>query len=347
MRLNTERNYQHRWNVGQSVKSAFLLSALLTILIGSVTESPAAFSLNWQRDYAAEGASFVSNDAYVVCNMSYLAAANCGGGWGGDVNLAGAHIDNTAFLQEQLDLGGQRYFHVIVGDYNTDSMAQEVFIKVNAGNADFDPTFGTVRVSDSLSDITQRTYNTTKPYSPGGDSAFSGTGSANPNSVIMRQVLNENTAEGVVYEEFLKDAFTQKPKITHTISTADMDSTLIFDMRSKSYADATALDTLNPAQVTNTVVLKGANRFGTTGDYNINTMVDTTIITAAKFTYVNGTGPGNSGGSYTYADPFVNFNQPTNLNYASFCKPAENPNWSGNGACVNGDGTSGGGGWGW
>src|SRR3569833_3413861 len=96
-----------------------LLGLLALIAAGSVVNhSMAAFSLNWQRDYYAEGASFSSNDAYVACNMSYISDANCGsGGFGGDFNLNGSHDDGTAFLLEQLTLGGQLYFHVIVGDF--------------------------------------------------------------------------------------------------------------------------------------------------------------------------------------------------------------------------------------
>src|SRR3569833_1332741 len=125
-----------------------LLGLLALIAAGSVVNhSMAAFSLNWQRDYNAEGASFSSNDAYVACNMSYISDANCGsGGFGGDFNLNGSHDDGTAFLQEQLTLGGQLYFHVIVGDYTKDKMAQEVFIKASSGNQ----SFSGIRVSDGV-----------------------------------------------------------------------------------------------------------------------------------------------------------------------------------------------------
>src|SRR3569623_438393 len=211
-----------------------LLGLLALIAAGSVVNhSMAAFSLNWQRDYNAEGASFSSNDAYVACNMSYISDAICGsGGFGGDFNLNGSHDDGTAFLQEQLTLGGQLYFHVIVGDYTRDSMAQEVFINASSGNQ----SFNGIRVADSVANNGDQTYNMTHPYSR--TSRRNGTGSANPNNVIMRQIINS----GEISMEFLKDAFSQKPLITQTITNAEMVSTVSIDMRGRNYSQITPID---------------------------------------------------------------------------------------------------------
>src|SRR3569623_1866548 len=58
-----------------------LLGLLALLAAGSVVNrSMAAFSLNWQRDYNAEGASFSCNVAFDACNMSYISDANCGSG---------------------------------------------------------------------------------------------------------------------------------------------------------------------------------------------------------------------------------------------------------------------------
>src|SRR3569832_2940948 len=174
-----------------------LLGLLALIAAGSVVNHRmAAFSLNRQRDYNAEGASFSSNDAYVACNLSYISAANCGsGGFGGDFNLNGSHDDGTAFLQEQLTLGGQLYFHVIVGDYTKDKMAQEDFIKASTGNQ----SFSGIRVSDGDVNGSDQTFNMGSPYSS--TSSNSGSGSANPISVIKRQNIND----GDISMEFVKD----------------------------------------------------------------------------------------------------------------------------------------------
>lgn len=326
-----------------SVKAAILFGGLSVLVQGNVMDDAlAAFSLNWQRDYAAEGATFNSNNAYVVCNMSYIADANCStGGFGSDFELNGSHKDNTAFLQEQLTIGGQLYFHVIVGDHTRDSMAQEVFIKVTGSNPTFGG-FGGVRVSDSVANSADDDFNTTGPYS--NDSSKNGNGSANPNSVIMRQIVNS----GEISMEFLKDSFTQKPRITQTISNAQMISTTTLDMRGKNYSDITPINTAT--SVVNTLVLLESSRQGTEGDYDIQADASTSYLSAGGFTYTAGSGYGGSGGVYTWSDPVDNF-QPMNRGYGNYCNPSENPNWSGNGACVNGTASGGGGwgggGWGW
>lgn len=317
-----------------SVKTAILFGGLSVLVQGNVMDDAlAAFSLNWQQDYAAEGASLNDNNARIICDMSYIGDRNCSGG---DFELSGSHQDNTAFLQEQLTLGGQLYFHVIVGDYTKDSMAQEVFIKVTGSN----PVFGGfdgVKVSDSVANNSNQTFSMTQPYSS--NSSNNGNGSANPNSVIMRQIVNS----GEISMEFLKDSFTQKPRITQTISNAQMVSTMTIDMRGKNYSEITPINTTS---VVNTLVLLEPSRQGTEGDYDIQADASTSYLSAGGFTYTPGSGYGGSGGVYTWSDPVDNF-QPMNRNYQGYCNPAENPVW-GNGACVGGSPAgSGGGGWGW
>lgn len=332
MPLSYDRRARFRIRT-QSIKTAILFVGLSVFVQGNIMDDAlAAFSLNWQRDYAAEGASFNNNNAYVACNMSYIGDANCGGG---SFNLNGSHDDGTAFLQEQLTFSGQLYFHVIVGDHTTDSMAQEVFIKVTGSNPIFGG-FGGVRVSDSVANSSNQTFSMTQPYSS--DSSNNGNGSGNPNSVIMRQIVNS----GEISMEFLKDSFTQKPLITQTISNAEMVSTMTMDMRGKTYSDITPINTAT--SVVNTLVLTEASRQGTEGDYNIQADALTSYLSAGGFTYTPGSGYGGSGGVYTWSDPVDNF-QPMNRNYQGYCNPAQNPVW-GSGACVGGGG-GGGGGWGW
>src|SRR3569623_1123949 len=149
----------------RSVSAARLTLLGLLALIAArsvVKHSMAAFSLNWQRDYNADGASFSSNDAYVACKMSNISDAICvSGGFGGYFNLKGSHDDGTAFLQEQLTLGGQLYFHVFVGDYTKDKMAQEVFIKASSGNQ----SFSGIRVSDGVVNGSDQTFHMGRPNS--------------------------------------------------------------------------------------------------------------------------------------------------------------------------------------
>src|SRR3569623_1657325 len=323
------------WHQRPVTKTTVVLAALLGIAAGILgKQATAAFSLNWQRDYNAEGASFNNNDAYVACNMSYISDANCGsGGFGGDFNLNGSHDAGTAFLQEQLTLGGQLYFHVIVGDFTKDKMSQEVFIKASSVNQ----SFSGIRVSDGVVNGSDQTFNMGSPYSS--TSSNTGTGSANPNSVIMRQIIND----GDISMEFLKDSFSQKPLITQTISNAEMVNTMTMDMRGKNYSQLTPID---HTAVTNTLDLLGATRQGTQGNYDLQEQAQTSHISAGGFTYISCCGIGGSGGVYTWSDPIDNF-QPMNRNYQGYCNASQNTNWSGNGACTNDSGGGGGGGWGW
>ncbi len=294
----------------------------------------AAFDLNWARD---EG-GYVNNDAHVACDMSYI-SDNCGG-FG---TLNGSHVDGTAFFQQQFDNGGQTYFHLIVGDHTRDAFAQEVIIKANAGNNYWDNRSNNIAVSHTRANTSDQTFSMSQPYSS--DSTRTGTGSGNPNSVIMRQVIDS----GEIVQEFLKDSFTQKPKITQTITgagaQAGMVSTVVIDMSGKNYSDLTPI---TAGSFTNTLTLSGALINGTSGNFNNSTDADSNYLTAGGFTYTTGSGTGGSAGNYTYMDAADDANpifEPYNLNWQGYCKPSENPNW-GNGAC-NGGGSGGGGGWGW
>ena len=318
--------------------------AALFFFPASIAITQAAFDLNWQRDEPG----YVNNDAYVSCNMSYISNANCSsGGFGGDFDLSGAHDDGTAFFQQQFSTGGQQYFHVIVGDYTRDPFAQEVIIKANAANNYWNGGFGgsgNIAVSHARSNNSDPNFNTVKPYDP--DSSRTGTGSGNPNSVLIRQIANS----GEIQSEFLKDSFTQKPRISQTITgsgaNAGIVSTMVIDMRSLNYSSMTPLDA--STMITNTVVLSGPLINGTSGNFNNATDAQSNYNTGGGFTYTAGSGPGGSGGNYTYMDPLDDANpifEPNGLNWVGYCKPSENPNW-GNGPCLGGN-SGGGGGWGW
>ena len=333
MRSINIKQLNHRLR-SRGAKLALLSLAMAAMHGNVVNDGMAAFSLNWARDYSSEGASFNNSDGYIVCHMSYISSANCGsGGFGGDFNENGSHDDGAAFMQEELNLGGQSYFHVIVGDHTRDSMAQEVFIKTSGSYSGVGMTTSVA----STSSTSNAEFNMDNPYST--DSTKTGTGSANPNNVIMRQIINS----GEISMEFLKDSFSQKPLITQTITNAEMVSTVSMDMRGRNYSQITPIDPTT--SVVNTLVLTGSNRAATEGNYDLQDQAQTSHISAGGFTYTNGSGNGNSGGVYTWYAPVDNF-QPMNRNYAVYCDPTQNSDWSGNGACINGSGGgSGGGGW--
>jgi len=307
-----------------------LISSLVIVLVGiafhATTAVASGFTLNWQQDRAAEGASFVSNDAYFCSGFSYMSCAS-GGGFGGGFG-GGGNNDNTPFLQETLDLGGARYFHLIVGDYTTDSMALEVFIHVSSSNQSQDG----IRFSDSLCNNCSQSRSFSTSDALNSNSNVNGNGGGNPNSVMMRQIVTGGAYDG----EFLKDSFSQKPLIRSSVTTPDMVSTVSLDMRGSDYSQ---LAPIGLSDVTISQVMQGPDSFGTSGDFDISThQVQDVQVTAGGFTYARGpSSSGGGGGTYTYFDG-GGFN-PLNFDYASFCDPTQN-----NTATSSGFGGFGGGG---
>ena len=169
----------------------------LLLLFSSGTSIGQNFTLDWQNDEASKSgisrvnAGGFSEVSYTSCNFSYIGSSNCAGGFGG---LAAEHDDGSAFFQEELldSSDGQRYFHVIVGDFNTDEMALEYFIKANAGSDTWASGWsgsGNIGASHSLGQAGNGAAAIDQPYSA--DSTLTGTGSANPESIIMRQLVVE------------------------------------------------------------------------------------------------------------------------------------------------------------
>lgn len=299
---------------------------------GSATTSSAtgAFTLNWQQDSATEGASRINNEAYFCGGFSYMTCSGGGGGWRG---TSGSN-DGTPFLQETLQLNGQKYFHVIVGDYTKDSMAQEVFIQVSSGNNSNDG----ITFSDSLCNNCSQSRNFDAGDALNSNSGYNGNGGGNPEHVMMQQAVS-----GVGYQsQFLKDSFTQKPLITSTVTTADMISTVILDMRGRDYTQLTPIDLSN---VTISQTMLGPNSFGTAGDFEIHAQGQNVHVTAGGFTYTptpDSARSGGGGGSYTYFEG-TGFN-PLNFNYAAFCDPTQNSNATASGGGGGGFGGFGSGG---
>jgi len=177
------------------------------------------------------------------------------------------------------------------------------------------------------------------PYDVEGNlSSDTGTASGNPTRVIMRQKLTDNTQSTM---EFLKDQFANKPLITQTIGDGSFISYTELDMRNKSYLDNTPID---PAtDMTNTLTLIGADVPMDQGNYDSTTDDGDTYVSAGAYTYTDGTNYGGSLGTYSYADSGLGDEfQPTNFDYSLYCDDQQNSNWSGSGACTNGNGSGGG-----
>ena len=313
---------------------------LLMLLIQALAIAHAQFTL----DFTPNDGNYNNNDAYVSCNMSYIANANCGNGRRSDFDLNGSHDDGSAFYQSMFtDASGNEYFHVIVGDHRVDSFALEYIIKTgyaDDGNWDSGFTGGNIARSSSTGDPNNRTFNMTTPYDTDTTpSTSSGTATANPTRVVIRQIFNDSEST----QEFLKDQFERKPLIRQVISNSDLTMLAEFDMRVKDYNDITPIDASN---VTITVVLTSPGTFNDSGDFDSNNFGNADI-SAGGFTYTRGTGDndfGGSNGTYAYInEAFNDFFDPRDNDYSAFCDPAENTDWSGNGACTNADGSGSGG----
>ncbi len=352
--------------------------AIGLLLLPAIPSSQAEFNLNFRPDEklnngtSGTNVSYSGNDAYVSCYISYISSANCGN------QITGSHDDASGFYQRMfLDSTTSKwYYQVIIGDYYAgDNFALEYIIEASS-------SYGSVydgsiyRSASAYNGTTSQNtsnqlYNMVKPYDvPTSDSLKTGTGTGNPTKVISHMFLKDNDAEMV----FLKDTFANKPLISQrttntTTPNTGMTSLVILDARALGHGNMNAIPveatdtTINfataagitsgarhtnvtkkaGAGITNTVTVTGPLINGTAGDYNYATDNQNSNPTAGRYTYTNGTEEGNSNGTYAYIDVANGdaFN-PANINYADFCDPTQNPNWSGLGACKNRDGTSGG-----
>ena len=341
--------------------SLFALTAALLFFSPDLKNSQAAFTLNFIPDdgsYTSTG-----NDTNYSCNMSYISDFNCDSR--GSFDESASHDDGTAAYQRVFTSGGKSYYHVIIGDYTQDTFYMEYMIEASGSWGQYDgrsdmlasaSAYPAGSISSCGTSSCERNMN--NPYDTNStDYQKTGTGTGNPNRVIMRMILDD----GVTYSEFLKDQFDKKPLIHQSMTDntpsegITIDYTL--DMRNKTYSDNTPIDHSDRTNQTFLVGDTAANQ----GDYDSTGAVATPIsfregnddITAGAFTYTTGSGFGGSNGTYIYylADGVTVDNSgfdPTGRSYVNFCIESQNTDWSGNGACKNGSGSGSGrsGGWG-
>lgn len=208
------------------------------------------------------------------------------------------NFEPTPFLMEEVVVAGVNYVHVIVGD-PVDGFAQEFYIEgTNGSSAD--------------------TYNAASSYSlaenhptggtPGlGPLTGPGNASANPERVIMRQVVGGewdaatttwSCGASTFCNEFLKDTLLTKPRITQTVIDGDMTSFFDMDMRGSVYSGQALTDMVS-APVINSVTVQGvaAGDFAMTPEYTSDS-----VVSGGRFVYTEGLGILGSEGTYTYAE---------------------------------------------
>lgn len=259
----------------------FTVGAGLFVVAGSV--AAADFSLNFKSDPNKTAA------ASYLCNRDGAAACRSYGNY--------LSFEPTPFLMEEVDLNGVNYIHFVVGDPAT-GFAQEVFLEGTNGTS-----------------VT--TYNGASVYSPAendpntgrqglGPLTGPGNGSANPEKVVVRQVIGGewdpvtetwSCGAATFCNEFLKDTLLTKPRITQTVIDGAMTSFFDMDMRTIGYSQPLADQVAAP--VINTVTLQGVD----TGNFAMTpAYIQDSTISGGRFVYTPGTGNRGSEGTYSYAE---------------------------------------------
>lgn len=343
--------------------AVLVLVAVVLFFSPDLRESHAVFTLNFTPDDGSYTSTGDDNN-YSCWSVTGISNFNCDNQtydtyWdgtqmrnadGGDA-LNGAHMDGTAMYQRQFSSGGKNYYQVIIGKAG-DDFRLEYMIEASTSYQRYDGDWAGSASTGSDNSESNATYGMRNPYDA--NSALHGTGTGNPTRIIMRQILDD----GLTYNEFLKDAFDKKPLMKQTIVDADISMEYTLDMRSKTYSDNTPITTAERINKTFLTTNNAANQgdFDSTGA----TMTPSSMtqgvdnLSAGAFTYTAGGSNGGADGTYTYYDEkgsqdFAGY-QPSDKDYSVFCIDTQNVNWSGNGACVNASGSSGGrrggGGWG-
>lgn len=158
------------------------------------------------------------------------------------------------------------------------------------------------------------------------NSAISGNMSGNPTRVIMQQ----RVVDGDLTMDFVKNNFLEKPSISNVIKNDDSGFHAVFDMNSAGNpysSSATA------SVVTNTLEHTGADAppnvsppggGPSSAFFDMSTDAENSVVTAGRYTWVPGTGPGQSSGTYTYVDGGRMFAP----NWNSFFDHGESNPWS-------------------
>ncbi|TPW15133.1 MAG: hypothetical protein FD130_1256 [Halothiobacillaceae bacterium] len=247
------------------------------------------FALNFQPLDATLGDNFYPDTR---CNRPEGPNIGCSGSWSNSA-------DTTPFLQELFQSGGVWYYHVIVGTPES-GFVQEFVMKANG------PTWEGGLGSASLGDGNCRLpvfgpgswsgtdCNLWDPLGVSHDNDFTGNGSGNPKGVVMRMIIggtwNDTTKTWTCNQsdsfcdEFLKDEFLLKPRISQTIHDGAMEGTVVLDMRNSSY-DTSAIT----ANMTNTFEL-GDSATGSAGDFDFATDAQIYNLNAGRYVFT-GSGP--------------------------------------------------------
>lgn len=148
---------------------------------------------------------------------------------GGVPTCGGTGTDNTPYIVEVIDTGGDKYWHQILGDPTT-GWAQEVYYK-NSGSGSSQG--GIQSPSGGKGGGNMKGNNATRPLHL--DHNISGNGTGDPTSIAIRMYLNKDGVE----LDFFKSEFDKKPMISQTVTIPDVLKTEFqIDMRNLNYSTA-------------------------------------------------------------------------------------------------------------
>ncbi|MFQ5470054.1 MAG: Calx-beta domain-containing protein [Gammaproteobacteria bacterium] len=216
-----------------------------------------------------------------------------------------------SLMSEVVNIGGQEYWHQIIGD-QFEGFALEVYVeKTGARRA------AAMNTGGCSGGIVARRCSGSNPLS-----VPNGMGSENPGKVIMRQVVFDAEMTMEVY----KPLFDMKHRVTQYVNDGEINSTFIADMTGIGVGDIGTR-----ADVTNTLNLKDPAVPADSASWDMATDSDVNYVTAGRWMYIPGTCPdcdAGGGGSYTYIDG-PSFDAST-VDWASFFRPGQEANnyWS-------------------
>lgn len=334
------------------VSSFRLVFVSVMLLPAAAAEAATAFQLNFNNQ--------LPSSTLVGCANQDCTVA------GGDRRTAGSNAggnDGTRFIQEQLQIGSDLFFHVVVGDpatgfasesYTRSSKAAAInattgtlqgnganpFSPDQGGNEGFSPTSGVVTRSGLPNSLTLF-GNGQNPFSA--NSHLTGNGTADPSRTVLRMTLSD----GEMSLEVSKPVLNRKPLISQlTTDNKGMTSEFVADLRGISYSEAN-----RPTPVVNRLHIVDATLPSPgSADFDMS-RAQVSTVTAGRYSFTPGRGwifpdgttatkgwsdskvdaSGNTvtalfeTGSYTGPGAGVD---PLNVNWASFFSRAQN-----NGAC--------------
>ena len=213
---------------------------------------------------------------------------------------------------------GKLYYHIVVGD-QADGFIQEVFIEVRAADYGYNTLYSapamtadfgqsTVVLPGSASggtdvDVVMFGNVTNQPVMDSNGhrplDAGSGSGTGDPNRVIMRQLVSD----GEIMMEFIKDKYDRKPRVTQLLNVpGDITQVFEVDMSNLTYQQ----DSEAARYLVNQMWLWGGDAPPDGGGFDATSPVDVTRWNVSSNAGVVGTGYSNAG-KFRY-DAFVDGN---------------------------------------